>query len=152
MPATVGARRGEAGAGLVLAAIGAGLAALSWPLPVGEVGNPGAGFAPLALGLALVLLGLACALRGWRQAEGAAIVLGEPKALICLGALFAAALLWRPAGFLVAGGLLLTVLFAALARLRWWKAVLAALASALVARLVFERLLGVALPAGLLPF
>ncbi len=146
------ARRGEVVAGLFLAACGAGISVLAWQMPLGQFGSPGPGFAPFALGLVLAGLGVGCALRGWRKADGIPVVLGEPRVLVCIGALVACAALWTRLGFAPSSALFLTVLFRTLARSSWPKALLAGVLAAGATSVLFEEVLGVALPAGFLHF
>ncbi len=142
---------GDALIGLALAAGGAVLAALAWPIPRGEVGNPGPGFLPLALAILLVALGIGCVLRAAMARESRAVTLAERKAVICIAALAGAALGFVPLGFVPTVAAFLAVLFAVLARLRWWTAAPAGCAASLALWLVFDKALGLALPMGVLP-
>ena len=143
---------GDAVTGLVIALAGAVFAVLAWPMPRGDVGNPGTGFLPFVLGLLLVLLGLACALRALRTRDGqAAVALGGRKTLICILALAGAVLAFIPLGFLPTTAIFLTVLFATLAGISWPRAALSALAASVVLWLVFQTALGLGLPAGVMP-
>ncbi len=147
----VASSTGDALTGLALAAGGAVLAALSWPIPRGEVGNPGPGFLPLALAVLLVMLGIACALRAVKARESKAVTLAERKAVICVAALAGASLGFVPLGFVATVAAFLAVLFAVLAGLRWWTAALAGCAASLALWLMFDKALGLALPPGMLP-
>jgi putative tricarboxylic transport membrane protein len=139
---------GDALVGLALAGGGAVLVALSWPIPRGEIGNPGPGFLPLVLGLVLVGLGIGCAVRAWRAHVGAGVVLAERKALVCVVALFGAALAFVPVGFVPTMAIFLAVLFGMLASMPWWRAALAGCVASVAVWFVFERLLGLGLPVG----
>jgi putative tricarboxylic transport membrane protein len=141
---------GDALTGLALAFGGAVFTVLAWPIPRGEIGNPGPGFLPLVLGLALVALGLGCAMRAWRARDAAPVMLAEKKAVICVIALFGAALAFVPLGFVPTMAVFLAVLFGVLAGMRWWVAALAGCVASVAVWFVFNYLLGLGLPAGVL--
>jgi putative tricarboxylic transport membrane protein len=143
-------RTGDALTGLALAAGGAVFAVLAWPIPRGEIGNPGPGFLPLVLGLALVVLGLGCAMRAWRTRDAATVMLAETKAVVCVVALFGAALLFVPLGFVPTIAIFLAVLFGVLAGMRWWAAAIAGCGASVALWLVFDYLLGLGLPTGMM--
>ncbi|MDQ2081535.1 tripartite tricarboxylate transporter TctB family protein [Xanthobacteraceae bacterium Astr-EGSB] len=143
---------GDALVGLALAGGGAVLVALSLPIPRGEIGNPGPGFLPLVLGLVLVGLGIGCAVRAWRAHVGAGVVLAERKAVVCVVALFGAALAFVPFGFVPTMAIFLAVLFGVLASMPWWRAALAGGVASIAVWFWFERLLGLSLPAGVVGF
>jgi putative tricarboxylic transport membrane protein len=139
---------GDALVGLALAGGGAFLVTLSWPIPRGEIGNPGPGFLPLVLGLGLVGLGTGCAVRAWRAHAGAGVMLAERKAVVCVVALFGAALAFVPVGFVPTMAVFLAVLFGVLASMPWWRAAFAGCVASIAVWFWFERLLGLGLPAG----
>ncbi|RAI34058.1 tripartite tricarboxylate transporter TctB family protein [Rhodoplanes roseus] len=143
---------GDAAVGLALAVAGVALAIMAWPIPRGEVGNPGPGFMPFVLGLALVGLGLACALRALREHDATAVVLANRKAAVCLAMLLAAALAFIPVGFVPTVAVMLSVLFAVLAGMPWWRAALSGCGASLALFAVFQYALGLGLPAGIWPF
>ncbi|MTW15049.1 hypothetical protein GJ689_02385 [Rhodoplanes serenus] len=143
---------GDAAVGLALALGGVALLWLAAPIPRGSVGTPGPGFMPTVLGVALIGLGLACALRAWRERDGTAVTLADRKAAVCLVALAAAALGFIPLGFVPTVALLLAVLFTVLAGKPWWRAALYGLGASLALHGVFQRILGLGLPAGIWPF
>jgi putative tricarboxylic transport membrane protein len=142
---------GDALIGLAIATGGAVLAVLAWPIPRGEVGNPGPGFLPLVLGLLLIVLGLACAVLAVRAREMTPTALGSNKMLICIVAVGVAALAFIPLGFIVTMTVFLAVLFRALGSIPWWRAALSAAAATVALWLVFDQALGVRLPPGVLP-
>ncbi len=143
---------GDAAMGMALAAVGAAFTVLSAPIPRGEVGNPGPGFFPFVLGLALMGLGMGSAVRAWRARRSAGTVsLGNRKALVCVLAMAASAVAFVPLGFVPTTAVFLAVLFWALGSISWWKAAAVAVVSSALLWVVFDRLLGVLLPAGVLP-
>lgn len=142
---------GDALIGLALAAGGAVFATLAWPIPRGDLANPGSGFLPLVLGLLLVALGIACAVRAWRAHDPAAVTLADRKAVICVAALAGAALGFIPLGFIPTVAVFLAVLFAVLAGFRWWVAAVSGAGASVALWIVFDQALGLGLPAGVLP-
>ena len=142
---------GDGVTGAVLAAAGAIFAVLAWPIPRGEIGSPGPGFLPFVLGLFLVALGVVCASRALRLRDASRVALAERKAVICVLALAGAALGFIPLGFIPTTALFLAVLFAVLAGLAWWVAPICAVLASVILWLVFDRALGLGLPAGILP-
>lgn len=143
---------GDAAIGLVLAAIGAALMLLAWPIPRGSFGSPGPGFLPFALGAVLVVLGVGCAIRAARERDASPIALADRKAAICLAALVAAAVCFIPLGFIATVAAFLAVLFGVLAGTAWWRAALYGIVASLALYGVFDRGLGLGLPAGPWPF
>ncbi len=141
---------GDAAVGLALAAAGAVLAILARPIPLGTVGEPGPGFFPSVLGLALVVLGVLAALRARAERSTETVPVLEPRAVATMLALAAAVLAFEPLGFLPTALLFLGVLFRALG-LGWRNAVLLSLAIGGGAWLVFDQALSVQLPSGILP-
>lgn len=143
---------GDAAVGAALAAAGVILAVMSWPIPRGEIGNPGPGFLPLVLGSALVGLGIGCALRALRgRGDAVSVSLGDRKAMVCVLALAGAALAFVPIGFLPTTTVFLATLFYVLGEIPGWKAAAFGAIAAAALWLAFDRALGVNLPAGLLP-
>ncbi len=143
-------RHGEigvaAGLGLVAVYVIVGAARM----PAGTVALPGPAFFPLALALLLGGTAVALLVRAVRGEGGAAasVEVGDPHVLTVLGGLLGVALLLERLGFLATLSLFLLVLFRALSPLGWLRAAAAAVATAVVAALFFERLLGVNLPRG----
>jgi putative tricarboxylic transport membrane protein len=133
--------------------LGAGVAWAGWDLELGLLRDPGSGF--LLFWVGIVTMGLAlCVLGGALRAPAgpgvAALWTGTrwPKVVGVLVALvaYAYALPWL--GFLLTTTLLLVVLFKAVEPQRWSVAIGGAVASALVAWVVFRLWLGTQLPAG----
>jgi putative tricarboxylic transport membrane protein len=123
-------------------------------LPLGSFRMPAAGFFPLLLGvtlsvLALVLLAVGLTTRPLRAGEGT-----SPRAeiLILIGAIFASAWLFERAGFLLTMMVFLVVVLKALGQLRWITSLALALLGSIASYLLFDRVLMIALPSGILPF
>jgi len=149
----VDARRGEAVVGLALTVFGIGLAFLASRMPAGSVSLPGPGFMPSAVGILLALVGIGCMAGALLPTDAARTInLGGVKAWGGLATLALAAFAFEPLGAPLTLSVVMAVLFRlaggySLAR----SAVFGCTASAM-AWLVFTRLLGVGLPAGILPF
>ena len=145
-------RRGEVIVGLALAAFGVTLTVLAWRMPAGSVSLPGPGFMPSAVGILLALTGLGCAMRTLLANDAAGTVnLGGPAAWGALAALAIAAFLFEPLGAPLTLALAMTALFRLAGGYALLRCALFGAIAAAVAWLVFTRLLGVGLPAGILP-
>jgi hypothetical protein len=127
----------------------------AWRMPFGEVHEPGPGFFPLGISTLLLLLsaaGIAASRRSGRGVGARAVCgdLGAPgKIVLATGV---AVLAFEPAGFLVTSVGFLALLFLWVSRYPWWKAVALAAMTGVGGWLLFVRLLGVALPQGLVGF
>jgi putative tricarboxylic transport membrane protein len=123
-------------------------------LPIGSVRAPGPGLFPLLLGLAFSLLSLGLLALSWRAdpAEAGEVGPVRREVLYLIGAIFAAAWLFERAGFLLTMVAFLAIVLKALAQLRWPAAVAAAAIGGAAAYLLFDRVLLIALPSGILPF
>jgi len=148
-PWLIGARRAGFIAAGALALTGLVFAWQAARLDLGQLGLPGPGFFPLALGLLLVLFSGAIALESWlARAKDEPLEFGHPQVLITLAALLAVPMLFEPLGALIALGLLSVALLVFIARV---SPVLAVLWSALgmaACWYLFQELLGVRLPMG----
>ncbi len=149
----------EAAAGLLLAACGAFFALASSRLPSApDPSTPGPAAAPGALGVALVLLGLAIAAvaLGRRPAiESSTAAAGaEPgsgrKLAIAAGLLVACVVAFEPGGFMLSTFVFLLAGFTLLGGADWRAAAPAAAFAAGGLWLFFTKLLGVGLPYGLI--
>jgi putative tricarboxylic transport membrane protein len=123
-------------------------------VPLGTFRMPGAGFFPLALGLALglcsiLLLALSLASPAFESTEG----WPERRDVFYLAAcVIAAVWLFERAGFVLTMSLFLAATTRVLGRLSWLTAIVVALIGSIVAYVIFGRLLVIALPSGILPF
>ena len=147
-------RRGEAVAALVMLLLACGVVWQAVQMPPGTLGAPGPGAFPGALGVLLAVICIGLLVRAWRMTatQDESIVLGHRDIVLTLVALVVLGLLFEWLGFVLSAGLFMLVLFRAFSPLRWIGALVAAAATAAVSYFVFVRLLGVALPPGLLPF
>ena len=144
--------KGDAACGVALAIVGGTVIWLSRATPLGSAGQPGPGFMPIALSVGLVALGIGCAVRAWIARAGSErIDIAETGALAVVAGLAAAILLLEPVGFLPVSILFLAFLFKALGRDTWLASAILGAAIGGGSWLVFDKLLGVQLPAGLVP-
>lgn len=143
--------QGDAIIGLILCGLGLWWLSMSWELGVGTWGEPGPGFFPAAISIALAAGGLGCAIRALRISAP-----GEPRPWIEGMAAKAAALIVLLCVFFTVGGFLLCALlflFAMMVFIGDIKPVKAGAMSVAITFafwLVFERLLSLQLPSGIL--
>jgi putative tricarboxylic transport membrane protein len=123
-------------------------------LPLGSFRMPGAGFFPLLLGATLSVLALVLlAVNLVTVPAGAAETIApRPEILVLIGALFASAWLFERGGYLLTMVVFLLVVLKALAQVRWTTAVVLASIGSIASYLLFDRVLMIALPSGILPF
>lgn len=138
--------------GLLIALTGAALAYMSFKLPQGpDPSAPGPGIVPGALGIFLLVAGLATGGKSLitSRSDGIGIhgLFGR-KPLIAMGLLAAAAFLLEPFGFMLSTFAFLTAGFRWLGDAPFAKAVPAAAVCAVAMWLFFTKLLGVGLPYG----
>jgi hypothetical protein len=134
--------KGDAACGVALAIVGGAVIWLSRATPLGSAGQPGPGFMPMALSAGLIVLGIGCAARTG---------LAETGALAVVAGLASAILLLEPVGFLPVSMLFLTFLFKVLGKDSWLACAAQGATIGGGSWLVFDKLLGVQLPAGLVP-
>lgn len=143
--------RADVASSLVALALGAGVIHAGLDLELGSPGDPGSGFMLFWVGVAMVGLSAIVLVNGvrgpapsrplWRGARWSKIV-------AVVAALVAYAWLLERLGFVLTTVLLLVFLFKVVEPQRWWVALTGAVASALIAYVVFKMWLGAQLPAG----
>ena len=144
--------KGDAACSVALAIVGGAVIWLSRATPLGSAGQPGPGFMPMALSAGLIVLGIGCAARAWIARAGAERTgLAETGALAVVAGLASAILLLEPVGFLPVSMLFLTFLFKVLGKDSWLACAAQGATIGGGSWLVFDKLLGVQLPAGLVP-
>ena len=147
--------RADLASGLFWGAVGAYVCHAGWELELGSLHDPGSGFMLFWTGLVMVGLSLGIlvnALRRGAAARGPRLEFGGrwPKVILAVVALVAYAWALPRLGFIVTTFVVLLVLFKGVEPQRWSVAIAGAVASALVAYLVFQVWLGAQLPAGVL--
>jgi putative tricarboxylic transport membrane protein len=123
-------------------------------VPFGSVRMPGAGFFPLLLGVTLGVLSLvllAMNLCG-EAGEVTQVTQSRPEILYLIGTMFASVWLFERAGYLLTMALFLGVTMKLLAKTRLPVAVIIALMGSVASYLLFDHVLMIVLPAGILPF
>jgi putative tricarboxylic transport membrane protein len=123
-------------------------------VPFGSFRMPGAGFFPLLLGVTLGLLSLILlAVSLYSDPDGVAqVTRSRPEILYLIGTMFASVWLFERAGYLLTMALFLGVTMQLLAKTRLPVAVIIALMGSVASYLLFDRVLMIALPSGILPF
>ncbi len=137
--------------GALLAGVGVLLAWQSWQYPMGSLTEPGPGYLPFVLGLALAGFGALAAAAGggspafrWRQFDDG------PKGLAILAGLAFAGLAIERLGYRITIAVLLVYYLGVLERRPWPLTLALTLAVSLGTYYVFARLLRVPLPIGIL--
>ena len=150
---TVSARTGEIVLCLVFAALAGYVMFAASRMPMGSYTLPGPGVFPLALGVMLAVASLARV--AWHFAQRRperdtrdTVALGHVNIVIAVAALCGVALALEALGFIVTMGAFLAVLFAALARRGWWRAIVSAAVAVVCFYYFFDRFIGVTLPMG----
>ena len=136
-------------AGLVLVAIAAGVAWESAKLPLGSLGNPGAGFLPLVIAVALAMFGLLTAFLDRGTPAWASISWEEaPRAAGILGATVFGALAMERLGYRITTSLIAVFLLLVMERKHPLPALAAALVLSVGTHYLFATLLKAPLPLG----
>jgi hypothetical protein len=132
---------------IALLLLGIFVAEQSLQMPLDTMSLPGPGVFPLAMGAALAITAAAL-LVGYvlRPEPGEHLRLGHGYVAVALLAIGGMAELIERTGYLISATLFLFVLLASISKLGWWRAGIAAFAAALVSQLLFQNVLGVALP------
>ena len=151
---TVSMHRGEMAVGAVLLLFASAILWGAFQMSVGTSGAPGPGFFPRILGSMLVLISLGLIIRALRlePAEDVTVALGHRDITLTVLALLVFGLVFEYAGFVLSATLFMLVLLRAFAKRGWLASIATAVAIVLVTYYAFVKLLGVSLPAGLLPF
>jgi putative tricarboxylic transport membrane protein len=140
---------GDTAAGAVLAGLGLWWLSMSWKLGMGSVQEPGPGFFPAAIAVALFLGGLGCVVRALRQHDTAEPVAWmESSAAKAAGLIVFLCVALAALGFVPASLLFLFAMLYFLGDVGMVKSCAMSAAITFVAWLVFERALSVQLPSG----
>lgn len=135
----------------VLFAIGLSALIVSRNMPAGTFGEVGPGFFPSILGAALCLISLAIGLASlWQKSGRERVSIAHRDSWSIVGGVIVTAVLFNPVGALPMIGLYVLFLLKLLSKLGWGRCILFAAAAAIGGYLVFDVLLGIPLPGGLL--
>ncbi len=147
-------RRWDRIASVVLLVCGGLLAFGALKLDRGDFNQPGPGFLPLGGAGLLILLSLAYAVSSFRRApdgeESPWPKLNRARLVVVMTSLALYCAVLESAGFILSTFVLMAVLFAVADPERWVAGLVKAALSTAVAYVVFEKLLMVQFPAGLL--
>lgn len=143
--------QGDAVIGLVLSGLGLWWLWMSWELGLGSVQEPGPGFFPAAISIALAGGGLGCAIRALRSPDPSAPRPWiEGPAAKAAGLIILLCILFTIGGFLLCAALFLFAMMVLVGNIKPLKSGAFALAITFVFWLVFERILSLQLPSGIL--
>jgi hypothetical protein len=152
-PSGRGGLRDDQVSGAALAIAGVLIALQSWWYPIGSLAEPGPGYLPFALGVALAGFGALVAVAGgrspafrWAQFDDG------PKGLAILAGLAFAALALEQLGYRITIAVLLLYYLGVLERRPWLRTLVLAAIVSLGSYYVFARLLRVPLPIGVFGF
>ena len=151
---TVSMHRGELAVGVALLLFAGAILWGAFQMSAGTSGAPGPGFFPRALGSMLLLVSVGVIVRALKlePAADVTVALGHRDITLTVLALIGFGLAFEYVGFVLSATLFMLVLLRAFAKRSWLSSLATSMAIVLVSYYVFIKLLGVSLPAGLLPF
>ncbi|HLB16425.1 MAG TPA: tripartite tricarboxylate transporter TctB family protein [Burkholderiales bacterium] len=148
-----GGLRDDQVSGAALAIAGVLIALQSWQYPIGSLAEPGPGYLPFALGVALAGFGALVAIAGGQSPAFRWAQFGDgPKALAILAGLAFAALALERLGYRITIAVLLLYYLGVLERRPWARTLVLTAIVSLGSYYVFARLLRVPLPIGMSGF
>lgn len=143
--------RGDAIIGLVLSGLGLWWLWMSWELGLGTAREPGPGFFPAAIALALSAGGLGCAIRALRERDPSLPRLWiEATAARAIGLILLLCVSFATGGFLLSAVLFLFAMLYVVGGVRFIRSVLMAVVITFAFWLLFARILSLQLPSGIL--
>ncbi len=149
-------RKYQIGSAVFLLAVGALFSFEARTLKIGRIVQPGPGFFPFWLGLALMLLSLMLLLQCMRgkiivETDGTPLWKGLqwPKVIFLLGVLLLYALFLESLGYLLATFLLMFFLFRGIETQKWSVVIAGSVVTSLFTYILFRLWLQVQLPLGL---
>ena len=145
-------RRLELAVSLAMFLLAAFMIWQAWQMPGGMRGMLGPGSLPLALAALLAPTAVIIFVGRYRAPEQTEeeTELGNQPIVVSILAVLGAGLLFERVGFIISMGAFLFVLLWMLSKLGWWRSGLAAMVTVIVAKFLFDDVLGVTLPP--LPF
>ncbi len=143
--------RGDLFAGLLLVLIGAGVIFGAVKLRVGTATEPQPGFFPFVGGTLLIILSAILLLKAFRGTSVGTKAFGElRRPAILIGAMIGYVLILDRVGYVLATILLSAVILHILETKSWWVLTAVSLVLSVGSYVLFDRLLGVTLPGGIL--
>ena len=143
--------QGDVGASLFLILVGAGVVIGAVKLHVGSATEPEAGFFPFVGGALLIALSSILLAQAWRGHSLGAKAFGELRrpAILTIALVIYVTVL-DGVGYVLATLLLSAVILRILETRSWWVLALVSLVLSVGSYILFDRLLGVTLPGGIL--
>ena len=123
--------------------------------PLGTIDNPGPGFLPFLLGLALGGMSIALLLKGWKKSENHPLVTSLPErgGLIKISSIFLMLILFtlffEITGYIVNVFIFFLVLLKPIGRQKWVWSLTISIGATSISYLLFERWLMLPLPRGI---
>jgi putative tricarboxylic transport membrane protein len=144
-------KTGDAIAGIFCILIGIAVIIGSVPLRLGTPTEPEPGFFPFINGVALTVLSLVLLLYAWRGRSTGMAPFGQLRrpAILVVG-LFVYSVILDPVGYIVATVMLAAVVLRVMNVRRIWKIATISLVVSVASYILFDRLLGIMLPPGIL--
>lgn len=144
-------RVGDFLAAAALFLVGASALIISRLMPAGRFGDVGPGFFPSILGVVLCVVAIALgAATLWRRDGQEIVAIAHRDSWAIVGGLLVMAVLFSTVGALTMIGLYVLFLLKLLSRLGWIKCVVFAAVTVAAGYVIFDVLLGIPLPPGML--
>ena len=146
-------KTGDAIASIVCILIGIAVAAWSVKLDLGTPTEPQPGFFPFIAGISLFILSAMLLVYAWLGRSTGTDPFGDLRRPIFLvSGLLIYSLILDLAGYIIATIMLAAVVLFVMELRTWWKVFVISLVVSLVSYILFDRLLGITLPSGILGF
>jgi len=142
---------GDVLAGLLLVLIGAGVIIGALKLHVGSATEPQPGFFPFVGGVLLILLSSVLLMKGLRGTSIGTKAFGELKRpIILIVGMVVYVIIFDWVGYVIATIILSAIVLRILETKSWWVLTVVSLVLSVGSYILFDRLLGVTLPPGIL--
>ncbi len=144
-------KTGDVVASLILIAVGTAVLFASVPLQVGTPREPQPGFFPFVSGSILIVLALLLLINAYRGRTAGMQAFGQLwRPITLIVGLFFYSIVLDPLGYVIATIVLSAVILRVLDTKSWWKLAGVSFGLSMGTYLLFDRLLGVSLPHGIL--
>ena len=142
---------GDVLAGLLLVLIGAGVIIGALKLHVGSATEPQPGFFPFVGGVLLILLSSVLLMKGFRGTSIGTKAFGElRRPIILIVGMVVYVIIFDWVGYVIATIILSAIVLRILETKSWWVLTVVSLVLSVGSYILFDRLLGVTLPPGIL--